>query len=348
MKNGKTLMELATELERQAAAKKDYLADSRKMSFEVAKDDSIILQGINGGMALRATAHDQMAASLAIPKVYYQKMMTEAPDLLARNANHWLQAQPMKKLVRTLDGHVRAVLSDSYRPLDNLDLAEAVLPKLIGMDAQVVSSEITESRLYLKAVTEKISGEVAKGDVIQAGVIVSNSEIGHGSLRVEALDFRLVCLNGMIREHSIRKAHLGRNRGEDAIEDAREFFRDETRIADDRAFFLKVQDATAAMFDAVRFAGRIEQYKAAAERQIEKDPITVVEVTAKKYGMIEKERTGVLLHLMKGGSLTQWGLANAVTRMAQDVGSYDRSVELEKFGGNIVELPQSDWKVLAL
>ena len=79
----------------------------------------------------------------------------------------------------------------------------------------------------------------------------SYSEVGQGSLRVEALDVRLVCTNGMISEQAVHKAYLGCNGGRnlDAIEDAREFFRDETRQADDRAFFLKVRDAVGAMFD---------------------------------------------------------------------------------------------------
>jgi hypothetical protein len=33
-------------------------------------------------------------------------------------------------MLRTLDGQVRAVLSDRYRRLDNFDLAESVLPIL--------------------------------------------------------------------------------------------------------------------------------------------------------------------------------------------------------------------------
>jgi hypothetical protein len=36
----------------------------------------------------------------------------------------------------------------------------------------------------------------------------------------------------------------------------------------------------------------------------------------------------VLKHLILGGSLTTWGLANAVTRAAQDAESYDRATEL--------------------
>lgn len=356
MKQGKSLMELAQEITRQAESKKDYIADTRKLSMRATSADTdnpsaqVVLDGVNGGMALRATAHAQMATTLGIPKPYYDRMLAEQPDLLAQNVNRWLQAQPARKLIRTLDNQVRAVLSDSYRPLDNLDLAEAVLPKLNAIGARVESADVTEHRMYIKAVTDKVSGQVKVGDTIQAGVVVSNSEVGDGALRVEELDFRLICLNGMVRAAAVRKAHLGRGaRGQDAIEDAREFFRDETRIADDRAFFLKVQDATAAMFDPARFARRIEVYQHAAERTIpaDADPVKVVEVTAKKLGLNDQERGGVLRHLLQGGEMSSWGLANAVTRAAQDVQDYDRSYEMEKLGGLVVELPKTEWERVA-
>lgn len=349
MKAGRSLSELAAELQRQADSKKDYVADTRRLNMAAIDSGKVILNGVNGGMELRATAHAQLASTLQIPKPYYDRMLEQAPDLLSRNVNQWLEKQPAKKLIRTLDNQVRAVLSDSYRPLDNLDLAEAVLPKLIDLHATVQSSEVTENRFYLKAVTDRVQGEPKVGDVIQAGVMISNSEVGQGSLRVEALDFRLVCLNGMIREAAVRKAHLGRGaRGLDAIEDAREYFRTETRQADDRAFFLKVQDATAAMFDQGRFNSRILTYVDASQREIKADPVRVVEVTAKRFGFNDGERSSILQHLIRGGDMTQWGLANAVTRAAQDVESYDRSTEMEKIGGDVIELASSDWRALAV
>lgn len=45
--------------------------------------------------------------------------------------------------------------------------------------------------------------------------------------------------------------------------------------------------------------------------------------------------------------MSAWGLANAVTRAAQDVESYDRSQELEAVGGDIIELPQNAWREIA-
>jgi hypothetical protein len=349
MKLGRSLQDLAIELDRQAKTKRDYLAHTQAIRMEPAQDGAVLLQGINGGMALRPIAHGQIASSLAIPKPYYDRMLSDAPDLLASNVNRWLHAQPARKLVRTLDNSVRAFLSDSYRPLDNFDLAEAALPKLSSLACRVVSCEVTESRFYLKAVTDRIAGEVKKGDVIQAGLVISNSEVGHGSLRVEALDYRLVCTNGVVRESAIRKAHLGRSngRGYDAIEDAREYFRDETRKADDKAFFLKVQDAVGAMFDEQRFNARIEQYREASERRIEADPVQVVEKTADRLALAETERSSVLKHLVQGADLSAWGLANAVTRTAEDARDYDRASELEAIGAEVIELAPHEWRTLA-
>ena len=348
MKAGRSLSDLAAELERQAASKKDYIADTRKLVMEPVETGKVILRGVNGGMALRPIAHAQMADNLKIPKAYYDRLLTEAPDLLSENVNHWLAAQPAKRLIRTLDNEIRAILSDSYRPLDNLDLAEAVLPKLIETGARIESGQVTEHRMYLKAVTERITGMVKVGDPVQAGIVVSNSEVGQGSLKVEALDFRLICLNGMIRDQAIRKAHLGRSaRGQDAIDDAREYFRTETRVADDRAFFMKVVDAVGAMFNQDRFDKRLDQYREAGQRTIDRDPVEVVEVTAGWFQLNDTEKQSVLQQLIRGADLSQWGLANAITRAAQDVDSYDRSTELEAIGGDVIELKPGDWKVLA-
>jgi hypothetical protein len=103
-----------------------------------------------------------------------------------------------------------------------------------------------------------------------------------------------------------------------------------------------VQDAVGAMFNAERFNKRLDQYREAGARTIDADPVAVVEVAAKRLDLNEAERTSVLTHLIRGGDLSQWGLANAVTRAAQDSESYDRATELEAAGGRVIELAPSD------
>lgn len=351
MKQGTSLSALASELERQAKSKRDYICDTRALHAKPDDTGTIMLEGVNGGMPLLPSAHSQMGETLGIAKNYYDKMLTNAPDLLATNINHWLKAEPKRRLVRTLDGGVRAFLSDRYRPLDNLDLAEAVIPKLINLEAEVVSSQITVDRMYIKATTPKITGEVKKGDIVQAGLVISNSEIGNGALSVQEMTYRLVCLNGAIHASIQRQTHAGRRSGYDskALElEAQEFLRDETREADDKAFFMKVQDAVAMTLTAGRLDQTLNVYREAADRKIVADPIQVLEVTAKKFGLGETERGSIMRHLIEGGDLSQWGLGNAITRASQEVEEYGRATELEATGAMVFMMPEREWKTLAV
>jgi hypothetical protein len=73
-----------------------------------------------------------------------------------------------------------------------------------------------------------------------------------------------------------------------------------------------------------------------------------MEITAKRFSFNETERESVLMRLAASGDLTRYGLANAVTRASQDVIDYDRATELERIGGQVIEMPRRDWMSLAL
>ncbi len=339
MKNGRTLQELAAELTRQQESKKDFVADTSALAL-MPNGSELQVNG-HGEFPLTEIAHDQIGDRVGIPAKYYDRMRAESPELLAANVNHWFGAKPERRMIRTLDGEARAFLSKSYRPLDNYDLAMPALERITELGCRVESCQITQTRMYLKCVTERITAEI-KGDVVQAGIVISNSEVGRGALKVEPLVYRLVCLNGMIaKDFRMSKYHVGKATGGN---DASEFFRDETRQADDRAFFLKVQDTIAAALDQVQFDHIVNTMREGTERRVEGDPVKVVESVSKAFALTEGEQGNVLNHLITGGSLTQYGLGNAITRMAQDVDSYDRSTDLERVGGQVMLMKGNDWE----
>jgi len=348
MKTGKTLVEMAQELQRQSEAKKDYIADTRVLEMSPA-GELALENGSRHDHEFPVTdhAHSQIAQRLDIPAKYYNRMRSEAPELLAANVNEWFHSQPERRMIRTLDGKARAFLSDRYRRLDNYDLAEAVLPVLgeMGEGVQIISSELTEKRMYIKAINRRLELEVKRGDVVQAGICITNSEIGLGSLRVEPLIYRLVCLNGMIsQDFSTKKYHVGR-----AAEDgAYELYSDDTLKADDRAFFLKVQDTVRAAVDMFKFSTIVDRMKEATEQKIEGNPVEAVEVLSENFGYSNEEKTGILTHLIQGGDLTAYGMLNAITRTSQDLEDYDRATELERDGSKILSLPSSTWKTIAM
>ncbi|MGB3547471.1 MAG: hypothetical protein WBA17_10880, partial [Saprospiraceae bacterium] len=154
---------MAQALEAQQSLKKDYVADTR--ALEMTPTGQLAIADNAQPFDITPHAHRQIGDRIGIPAKYYERMRTDAPELLRDNVNHWFQSQPEQRMIRTLGSDARAFLSRRYRRLDNFDLADAVLPTLLQMDgAQVVSCELTETRMYLKVVTAKIQADVKVGD----------------------------------------------------------------------------------------------------------------------------------------------------------------------------------------
>lgn len=355
MKQGMKIEQLAAELTRQVAAKRDFVADSR--AFRMT-DDARALQLAEGvAMPINAIAQGQLATRLDVPRGFYDRMAAKHPDLLSGMVNQLFQREPQKAMVRTLDGNVRAVLSDKYRPLDNFDLAEAVLPALFQFGASVESCAVTESRLYIKAIVPTMTVELPPpeghhmGDGthtfytrrITAGLTISNSEVGAGSLAIQPGSFERTCTNyASFSDAEFRKVHLG-GRKDVADGGVWEFLTDATKRLSDAAIWSQVRDITTAALDGTVFARLVEQMTAARADVIEADPVKVVEVFARRERMTDDERGGLLRHLATGGEMSRYGLQWAVTRLANDCPDYDRASELERLGGKVIELPRAEW-----
>jgi len=349
MKTGRTLQDLAAELDRQAKSKRDFIVSTEAMQMEDGAELFSLTRPLDSGMRevepfnMSGLFHRQLGSSLGIPAKYYDKMRSDYPDLLVQNVNGWFGRQPNKHTVRTLDGTARAFLSDRYRRIDNYDIAKASLPVIGEMtDARVESCEVTENRMYLKVVNPRLTAEVTKGDVVQAGIIISNSEVGLGSVTVMPLVFRLVCLNGMVvNDLGQRKYHIGREN-----EEAWELYSDDTLQADDTAFMLKLADIVRTAVDEAKFGMVVGKLREAAAVRITGHVPEVVELTARQFGINKDEETDILQHLITGGELTLYGLSSAVTRASQDVSDYDRATALEGVGWSIATMPRDIWQTV--
>lgn len=344
MKQGRTLEELGKELLRQRDARKDLIANTSQLEMHSESQFSTLSIPINGKAEeyeVGYIAQRQIASRLQIPFAYYERMRKEIPELLDRNVNDWFKHSPEQRMIRILDGNVRAFLSNRYRRLDNLELCAAVIPVIREMPGAVIEScEVTDSNLYLKVVNRKLKAEVDVGDVVEAGFVISNSEVGLGSLKVEPLIYRLVCRNGLIcKDHAQKRYHVGRQ--VEGGDDAYELYSDETLKQDDKAFFMKVQDTVRCAVDEAKFNLIVSRMRDAKKIPLERDPVKSVEVLADRFSLTQNERGDVLRQLFMGGDLTRYGLLNAVTA-ASKLADYDRATELERIGGEILALPVQD------
>ena len=342
MKQGRTLEELGLELQRQRNARQDFVADSRSLSF--ATDDggsrlSVVMGGKMLDFGVNPLAHQQISTRLGIPLKYYQRMQRESPALLDANVNNWLQQTRDRRMLRVMDGNVRAFLSDRYRRLDNLELCAAVLPIIKEMKGAVIEScEITDAHLYLKVINRRMKAEVAVGDAVQAGFVISNSEVGLGHLTIEPMIYRLVCKNGMIvKDFSQKKRHVGRQ--VENYDTAYELYSDETLAQDDKAFFMKVADTVRCAVDESRFMLTVGKMQEAMNIPLEHQPMQEVELLADRFSLTENEQGDIFRQLFLSGDNTRYGLLNAVTAASQNLADYERATELERIGGEILALP---------
>jgi len=363
MKTGRDLQALAAEIMRQRDTKKDYVAPTTALTMVVEKErelpECLLRLQRTGQYGINSLAHGNIQAHTGIPAQYYNKMLAQAPELLVDNVNHWFRANPAPRMVRTLDGRVRALLSNSYRPLDNFDFAEAIMPVLAERRLQVMSCEVTEKRLYIKAVDEQLYRDVPVGykmgdgshkifDTCAPAFIASNSEVGYGRLVLETGVYTRACTNlALFANGGFKKTHLGsRHAVTEGVENIDALLSARTKQKTDEALWLQVRDVMKAAFNPDFFTKRVEQLTATVENRIEGKVEEVVLNAAKRFVLNDGERESVLKHLIQGGQLNQYGLHAAFTRSAEDADGYDRATEIEYMGGQIIELPRTEWAAL--
>jgi hypothetical protein len=117
-------------------------------------------------------ADEGLAAKLGINLAYLRKLRAERPDLWDANVNGWLHGNDLagippdnrKFLLRLFQpggddlGIARAVLSDSYKLIDNLDALMATLDGIrqAGVDVEFDGLDLSERRLYARVVAPEI------------------------------------------------------------------------------------------------------------------------------------------------------------------------------------------------
>lgn len=371
MKSGmSSLQAFAAEIERRAAAKEDLVASTKSVEmirqeadYDVDNPGKQVKIAVGGDRVydVTRTGHQQIADAAGIPQRYYDRMLSADQKLLCSNVNEWFRREPENRLWRTLDGKLRAVRSDSFRTdLEYEDLAGAVLPVLMDLDVAIVSYQLTETKMYIKAVDRRVERALEAagarfGDgghtivrCLSPAITISDSEVGYGSAAVLGGVYDSHCSNlATFGERSVRKYHVGAKHALAAGTDYA-LLSDDTRSKTREATIGQIKDVVRAAFDRAKFDSLCEKIEGTRQEKIEGDLVQVVRKAGQRLGLSEGEGSAVLRALAEGGDLSRFGLYNAVTRASQDVEDYDRATDLEAVGAKIIELPKREWREIAL
>src|SRR5947199_152255 len=103
MKIGRSLINLAQELERQLTSKRDLIVPSSLLRCHTDEDGMcrLLIHAKDGGGDYGVTnlARHQLAEKLRIPFTYFERMRTAQPALLDSNINAWLQADDDRRMI---------------------------------------------------------------------------------------------------------------------------------------------------------------------------------------------------------------------------------------------------------
>ena len=337
--------ELASRIVADAENKRDFIVPA--VSVHMLADECLSWSGADDThMPMNGHAKTQLAEYLKIPTRFMDRLRVDAPELIQINVNRLLETKTDdRRMVRTLHGNVRAWLSDSYRRLDNEDVAERVFPMIAEGGFVVRSSQVTETKLYMHAISPKLEGEMRVGDPVRFGWVISNSEVGNGTLAFQLFMERLRCTNGMvIPEFSKRRAHLGSRSQADSGYLAR--LSDATYKAQDDALWMGIRDHVKEFSTQDGIKRVMDSMRERGENPVTGDPTAVVEQLANKFLLKEEEKKSVLYAFLENNDRTRWGLANSVTQLANAEENYDRAVEQESIGGAIMALGASEWSAI--
>ncbi len=272
------------------------------------------------------SCHQQIAERLDIPVRYYNRMASEAPDLLVENVNQWFTKEERTFFVRGLNGSVRALLSDRYRVIDHLDVLNCALNELQTHEATVESCHLSETEMNVKVRSDRLKDYVRnRDDVLIGGLLLTNSETGHKALRLEPRLYRVACTNGMVVEQFVSKqVHLGTNNG-----------------ANDSAVYISIRQSIQNLFN--QFGEIVQSIRLTTEVRVKK-PVDVIHNVVSHYHLTEEQKGAILIAFGAEPDADQYGIANAVTRAAHVEENWEKSLELERLGGNLLALPMKDFQ----
>jgi hypothetical protein len=364
-----SLPDLVTILSAQRPHALDVVAPATSIRFEggmlyvqgttpVLSEDGVTL---TEGVYRPTQVFDEgLSAKLGIPLPYLRRMRETRPDLYDANANGWLEGTDyssksyLLRLFKSDDGTEgvgRAMLSDKYKMIDNLDVLMSALQGVHrrGINVEIDGADLSERRMTVRLIAPEIkayapsflqryrspfSGESGSDNpVVESGLVITNSETGGGAFSIVPRFRVLVCKNGMtIGKDAVRNVHLGGKLDEGVVN-----WTDETQEKNLELISLKTADAVATFLDVEYMKRTIAEIEAKAGVPVT-NAVDTIKVVSKKLAFTEEQQAGILDHFIKGADTTSGGVMQAVTSYAQTVADPDAANSIEEQGIRAMEL----------
>jgi len=193
----------------EALQPKDIIRDQASFAFKADEANGQLID-IGSGKNYFLTEHatSQLCSRYDIPHRFFQKLPSHLRNL---NMNYLVQNEPKKtkSFLRLVNNNiVRGILTDRFAPFDDLELFQIVQEIFQDQEVEVQWNKIGDHSTHCRILFPKTMGEVRKGDIVQSGLHISNSETGCRSIRLDGVIYRLACLNGLVLPNTESRSYM--------------------------------------------------------------------------------------------------------------------------------------------
>ena len=317
----------------------DRIVKVEKLSFEL--EDHVIQVTIPGKEDITETVHhnalQQASEKAGIPWKFAGMLQARGDwgiELLASNLNELLGHNKDRALTRSVNGQMRGFLSDRYKRLDSRPLVDSFAKSCAAVGALPYEGYVTDTKVGLQAIIPRVY-EPIPNEIMAYGVNFENSDFGNGALDISFFMLRLVCLNGMIGESSLRKVHLGRRLDDDLDYSKKTHELDQKTIVSAVGDMVRGQlgegriDKMQAFIKA-SFDNKLDDKKRESTMEVLKQYLNKGEVDK----MMKKFNEPDVELLPPGNNM--WRMSNALSWLAGEQEDAERTLEMQRLAGKLL------------
>jgi len=272
-------------------------------------------EGNGQGLIMHRRAEVQLLERLGIPVRFFDR----CPEKLKwMTANHFAQNGGYDKevTIRTIkDNEARAIVSDQYTAIDDVDIMPMVSDVVSDLGGDVKIADFHPDYTHVRIVFPGTETETRPGDIIQTGIHLTNSEVGLRAVHLDAMVYRLICTNGMVRGESNGRTSIRHVGDRDRLKD---YIR------------RSIEDAK------VNSAEMVKKFKASVEMKLN-EPEKFIEGFAAQQKLTQSQFKDILNTFNYYEDKTMYGVINAVTETAQKSETVEGRYQLERIGTSLLD-----------
>lgn len=270
----------------------------------------------------------QLCTKLGVPPKYMLKCATSGyPELAIDNLNTWVDDYGKDLLFRVYKDKIRGVLSNRYSIFDTPDIIDIVDDATKGLNLYVKSYFLNEERFHARIVQQekmKINGE----DLF-AGIQIDSSDVGRSTLMVNFFIFKQICTNGLCISKG--KANLFTQKhisicSDDFREELKSSLKCLPQLIEEYSYVIQ-RSAMQYSILGSKYSATQEDRDRLLENLVQK---------LKSRTKLSDEGVSKVINLAENKyGLSDWGVINSITEVAQDY-TLERRIELEKIAGSML------------